>query len=95
MKFRKKPVVIEAFKYDDAFINLSNEYVPKWAESAHTNGIIYFKEIGNTQVMMIKTLEGEVVASIGDYIIKGINGEIYPCKPDIFEKTYDPIDEKF
>lgn len=93
MKYRKKPVVIEAFKYDGNLINSGVEYhVPEWAEKAHKNGTIYFKDIDNKpQVMIIKTLEGDMTASVGDYIIKGVNGELYPCKPDIFEKTYEPI----
>ena len=59
MKYRKKPVVVEAYKTD--------------------------KEI------VIHTLEGDMKASIGDYIITGVNGEKYPCKPDIFEKTYEVV----
>lgn len=59
MKFRKKPVIIEAYQ---------------------------------TKVeMIIPTLEGDMKASIGDWIITGINGEQYPCKPDIFEKTYEKV----
>lgn len=59
MKYRKKPVVIEAYQTD--------------------------KEI------VIHTLEGDMKASVGDYIITGVNGEQYPCKPDIFHKTYEPV----
>lgn len=59
MKYRKKPVIIEAYQTD--------------------------KE------MDIETLEGTMHASVGDYIITGVNGEQYPCKPDIFEKTYEPV----
>jgi len=61
MKFRKKPVVIEAYQTD--------------------------------KVMYIETLEGIHKASVGDWIITGVNGEQYPCKPDIFEKTYEPVDD--
>lgn len=43
--------------------------------------------------MLIPTLEGDMKASVGDYIITGVNGEQYPCKPDIFEKTYEPVNE--
>jgi hypothetical protein len=43
--------------------------------------------------MIIPTLEGDMKASVGDYIITGVNGEQYPCKPDIFEKTYEPVNE--
>lgn len=60
MKYRKKPVVIEAYQTD--------------------------KELD------IETLEGTMHASKGDWIITGVNGEKYPCKPDIFEKTYEPVE---
>ena len=95
MKYRKKPIVIEAFQYDGDLINSSGKYyVPEWAEKAHKNGNIYFKDIGNNPaVMIIKTLEGDMIANIGDYIIQDVNGEIYPCKPDIFEKTYEGVVE--
>lgn len=43
-------------------------------------------------VLRIDTLEGEMTAQLGDYVIKGVNGEFYPCKPDIFEKTYEPVE---
>lgn len=45
--------------------------------------------------LKIKTLEGVMTADIGDYIIKGVNGEFYPCKPDIFEKTYEEVKELY
>lgn len=61
MKYRKKPVIIEAYKTDKPVI--------------------------------IKTLEGDMKASVGNYIITGVNGEQYPCKPDIFEKTYEKIED--
>ena len=60
-KFRKKPVVIEAYQTD--------------------------KE------MIIHTLEGDHKANIGDWIIRGVKGELYPCKPDIFEQTYEEVEE--
>ncbi|MBO7413977.1 MAG: hypothetical protein J6U20_10020 [Fibrobacter sp.] len=87
MKATKKPVTIECFKYDGDLKNSNGEYyVPEWAVEAEKNGIIFFKYQGE---MYIKTLEGDHHASVGDYIIRGVNGELYPCKPDIFEKTYD------
>lgn len=58
-KFRKKPVIIEAYQTDTE--------------------------------MIIQTLEGPLHASVGDWIITGIRGEQYPCKPDVFEKTYEPV----
>lgn len=61
-KYRKKPVVIEAYQTD--------------------------------KVLTIHTLEGDMIASKGDYIITGVDGEQYPCKPDIFEKTYEPVENQ-
>lgn len=90
MKATKKPVTIECFKYDGNLKNSNGEYcVPEWAVEAEKNGTIFFKDQGE---MYIKTLEGDHHASVGDYIIRGVNGELYPCKPDIFEKTYDIVD---
>lgn len=87
---RKKPVTIECFKYDGDLINSDGKfYVPEWAQKAYEDGIIFFKDMGE---MYIKTLEGDHHASVGDYIIRGVNGELYPCKPDIFEKTYEFVD---
>lgn len=87
MKATKKPVTIECFKYDGDLKNSDGKfYVPDWAEKAYNDGVIYFKDQAE---MYIKTLEGDHHASVGDYVIKGVNGELYPYKPDIFEKTYD------
>lgn len=80
-KYRKKPVVIEAVQYDG-----TDESVD-WLYPQLVSG-----EIGrNLQGVYIKTLEGVMKAEIYDYIIKGINGEFYPCKPDIFIKTYEVV----
>lgn len=84
-KYRKKPVVIEAFQYKG---NHEQESDPDWLKEAIKKDEIGF-EYGQ---MIIDTLEGTMVAVKDDYIIKGVNGEIYPCKPDIFEKTYNPVD---
>lgn len=79
MKYRKKPVVIEAIEYhtDDVleavkFVGESNCYLRPIEKEFY-----------------IETLEGDMLVSDGDYIIKGIKGEFYPCKPDIFEATYE------
>lgn len=86
MKYRKKPVIIDAFKYDrDLKGSDGNFYVPEWAVKAFEQEVIHFED----GEMFIETLEGTHHASVGDYIIKGVNGELYPCKPDIFEKTYE------
>lgn len=87
-KYRKKPVVIEAkklpFKADESGSMLMVELM-SWMDSEH----IKYEPEG----IKIKTLEGTMLASWGDYIIKGIKGEFYPCKPDIFEATYEEESE--
>lgn len=84
-KYIKKPIKIEAFKYDGDFMNKDGHYyIPEWGVHANKEGTLYFED----GELYIKTLEGVHHASVGDYIIKGIKGELYPCKPDIFEQTY-------
>ena len=87
-RYRKKPVVIEAFQYDGDLKNDKGYSVPDWAVTAFESGMMYYK--ADTQgELYIHKLEGEHHVSTGDYVIQGVNGELYPCKPDIFEKTYD------
>ena len=84
-KFRKKPVVIEAEFFDkDKVHHLSAEF--RAAIDKHV-------EVGVGIDWFIPTLEGELHISDGDWIIKGVAGEFYPCKPDIFEATYERCDE--
>ena len=83
-KFRKKPIVIEAEQfvvYDKDFPN----------HQAFVNGVI-FPVYGDDKGVhiIIPTMEGNMRADNLDWIIRGVNGELYPCKPDIFEKTYEP-----
>lgn len=96
MKYRTKPVVIEAFQYDgDLKGSDGNWYVPQWAEDASKNEILFYDSYGEDTPpcdLFIKSLEGNIHVSVGDYIIKGVNGELYPCKPDIFEKTYEKVE---
>ena len=84
MKYRKKPVVIEAIQFYPTMpiYEISNLFGGLEPEDRT------FEKKGD--VLVIKTLEGDMIASAGDWIIKGIKGEFYPCKPDIFEATYDP-----
>ena len=95
-KYRKKPVVIEAFRYDGDLMGADGKYyVPYWAIEAHKAGVLYYDSISNNTPpceLYVKTLEGNMLASVGDYVIRGVNGELYPCKPDIFEKTYEKVD---
>ena len=91
MKYRKKLVVINAFKWTgDMFQNED----PEWITEAIQEGKVYFSNIGEENVVMkIETLEGTHTANRGDYIIQGVKGELYPCKPDIFEMTYEEVTE--
>ena len=85
-RFRKKPVVIDAALYDGNFRSLDCFSIK---EVSH---FIVSKDSEGKQCIKIPTLEGEMIASIGDYIIRGVQGEYYPCKPDIFEMTYEMIE---
>lgn len=86
MKYRKKPIVIEAFQYDGDMIDSSgNFYAPQWAKESFEKDILFY----DWPDLYVKTLEGNMLVSVNDFVIKGVNGEIYPCKPDIFEKTYE------
>ena len=87
-KYVKNPIVIEAvqYQYDEAYDTEQN--IAEIVEFMGADGIEFNPE--NYQIN-IPTLEGDMAASVGDYIIKGIKGEFYPCKPDIFEATYDDV----
>lgn len=90
MKYRKKPVVIEAIQFTGTRDNFDE--LLKFTGS----GIIMYEERFEDKInsIGIKTLEGTMIASVTDFIIKGVNGEFYPCKPDIFEKTYEVVDNE-
>ena len=79
-KYRKKPVVIEAFQW-------TVDEVPSWWKNESSD----FKINVSTGSVFIPTLEGMHEAKINDFIIQGIKGELYPCKPDIFEATYEKV----
>ena len=83
MKYRKKPVVIEAMQITDD----NKDQVFNWVTC---NKYADFDSEENP-ILKIQTLEGDMVANLNDYIIKGVNGEFYPCKPDIFDKTYEKV----
>ena len=90
-KFRKKPIVIEAFKWTGDEHQIED---PEWACDAVRNGEIMMGQVGTPDVfLIIVTLEGKMSAERGDWIIKGIKGEIYPCKPDIFVASYEEVQE--
>lgn len=82
-KFRKKPVVIEAEQF---FADRE-----PWPEGIKC-GTREMSGADPEHIHLIETLEGPLIVSEGDWIITGVNGERYPCKPDIFQKTYEPVD---
>lgn len=91
-KFRKKPVVIEAVIWDGGNLKEVIDFTgksPKWDEHFKSFEEYELFVKNDRNVFKIFTLEGTMEASVGDYIIRGVNGEHYPCKPDIFEKTYE------
>jgi hypothetical protein len=96
MKYRKKPVVIEAWKVSELSYNAARNWaaLPQCIKDAYDRhgqcGIVFGE---NPQRIFIKTLEGEMIAEQSDWVICGVNGELYPCKPDIFEKMYEKVEE--
>lgn len=87
MKFRKKPVVIEAYEFQN---RVGPDDRPKWLLVAVEMGVVKFvNQKEGPPHLEITTLEGVMRADPGDWIIKGVRGELYPCKPDIFEATYE------
>lgn len=82
MKYRKKPIVVEAFQ-------LGYDEFPEWAEDALMEGLLRIED----DHAVLFTIEGEMRADIGSYIIKGVDGELYPCWNDSFQKTYERVNE--
>ena len=80
MKFRKKPIVIEAVQWTGDNVGEIAEFCPRADIGLGNNTVLY---------LIIPTLEGDHRANVGDWIIRGVKGEFYPCKPDIFEMTYE------
>lgn len=98
-KYRKKPVEVEAVKLEatDASIHevvnfIEGEVVDTSSSLMLTDRFHDYCDMVKREGMKIKTLEGTMTADIGDYIIKGVQGEFYPCKPDIFKETYEKVE---
>ncbi len=85
MKFRKKPVVIEAEQFTDENKDRCFNFV--------RCNCVADRDGDGLPRLRIQTLEGEMIASLGDWIIRGVKGEFYPCKPDIFAATYEPAED--
>lgn len=90
-KYRKKPVVIEAVRVAELIQNARYhwEFLPTWVRAHYEDGGIIFMNDG----IDVRTLEGRMRADKKDWLILGVKGEIYPCKPDIFEATYEFVEE--
>lgn len=84
MKFRKRPVVIEAKQFTDE----SKDRVFSWVKPTAYPSF----DVNGNPTIRIETLEGDMTVRLGDWVIKGVNGEFYPCKPDIFDKTYERVE---
>ena len=97
MQYRKKPVVIEAFQMTKARRADNSEW-PQWLHEAWQKphgtpggvSCVEYPHSDGTDNLQIQTLEGLMFVNWDDYIIQGVNGELYPCKLEIFEKTYEP-----
>lgn len=92
-KYRKKPVEIEAIQWNGANESEIEAFVGDVAKFTVTSDAAWKVNMAKPITKLeIETLEGIMTAQIGDFIIRGVEGEFYPCKPDIFERTYDKID---
>ena len=83
MKYRKKPVVIDAVQWDATKAT--------WNEIMAMGDVSWKPGVMGSETFIITTLEGDYTVSNGDFVIKGVAGEFYPCKPDIFERTYEAV----
>lgn len=89
MKAIKKAIEVDVFEWDQKYTT-QHKFWPDWLQNVAKDGIFW---LGLDGVPLIRTLEGILTVRHKDWIIKGVKGEIYPCKPDIFEETYDLIDK--
>ena len=91
MKYRKRPVEVEAMQWDGSFVHAIAIW--SWMRSGLRKPANEFCTLNSDGArILIPTLEGTMTAARGDWIIKGVKGEFYPCKPDIFEATYEPCE---
>ena len=91
MKYRKKPIIVEAFQWTGGPDQADD---PEWFAEQIREGNVAFYGRDARIIMYIRTPRRPLVASVGDYIIRGVKGDIYPCRPDTFEATYEPVVER-
>ena len=89
-KFRKKPVEIDAIQWTGVNAGAITLFIVQFSED---HEVRFEDRPGIGRALVIPTLEGEMCASPGDYLIRGVQGELYPCKPDIFAATYEPVED--
>jgi hypothetical protein len=87
MRYRKKPVIIDAHQF------FWMPGMPEWLHEAYEQKLIHFDMMNGKKFCQIKTPEGRVRCYEGDWILKGVRGEIYTCKDDIFRETYEEVSE--
>lgn len=94
MKYRKKPVVIDAVK----MLSCGFSATPEWVTNALSSARVYYTNVIGTNFIrdgfIVQTPEANMRGKIGDYLIRGIDGELYPCKGDIFDRTYEAVEEE-
>ena len=91
MKYRKKPVAVDVVKFEGFDPNNGQAIfseMPEWLTKEFGKKILFFDK---PNTLKIATLEGDMTANVGDYIIKGVEGEFYACKPSPFKKTYEKV----
>jgi len=94
-RFRKKPVVVDAIRVKDIFHMAAHDWdgLPDWASKTHGITKGWTIQFAPPRIY-INTLNGKVVADIDEWLVRGVTGELYPCKPDIFEQTYEAVEDE-
>jgi len=94
-KYRKKPVVVEAFKYDGNLIGRDGEfYVPDWAEKAYKEGVLFYNSFFSSPFQLFIDISGgAILIDEGDYVIKGDDGKLSSCSLYLFKMNYEEIKE--
>lgn len=87
-KYVKRPVTVDAVKWEGDWIVDGIDEAPDWVHERLAAGVLYFKDQGD---LYVRTLEGDMRVEVGDYLVRGVRGELYPVKPDIFEETYEEV----
>lgn len=92
-KFRKKPIEIEALQFTGNWFSVWTNDRPDWLSKAVHGGVLVYEAVGpgSIGVLRVLTSEGTMTASPDDWLIRGVKGELYPCKPDIFAATYEAV----